>query len=50
MSQYLPTKGFRWLSQSEIRKVNINDLADDAKDGFIYEVDLSYPYYTPYHT
>ena len=48
MYQYLPAKGFRWLTQSEIRKVYINDLADDAEDGFIYEVGLRYP--TTLHT
>ena len=42
------TKGFRWLTQSEIRKLNINDLTDDAEDGYIYEVDLRYP--TTLHT
>ena len=45
MSQYLPIKGFRWLTQLDIRKLNINDLAED---GFIYEVDLRYP--TTLHT
>ena len=43
MSQYLPTHNFRWLSRAEINNIIINQLADDAEDGYIFEVDLVYP-------
>ena len=42
MSQFLPTHGFRFLSQDEITTLQLEDLCDDDKDGYIYEVDLHY--------
>ena len=44
MSQYLPTGGFKWMTQNQIDK--ITDLAkykEDNKKGIILEVDLEYP-------
>ena len=43
MSQFLPTYGFRWLTQAEINYIIIKHLADDFEDGYIFEVDLTYP-------
>ena len=43
MSQFLPTHGFRWLTQDEINYIIIKHLADDSEDGYIFEVDLTYP-------
>lgn len=43
MKSLLPTHGFRWLTNDEIKNINIHDLLDDAEDGFIFEVDLHYP-------
>ena len=43
MSQYLPTGGFRWLTEEEINdKTLLNGQKDDYK-GLILEVDLEYP-------
>ena len=43
MSQFLPTHGFRWLMQAEINDIIIKYSADDSEDGYILEVDLTYP-------
>ena len=43
MSQPLATHGFRWLTEEEITTIEIQSLADAAEDGYIFEVDLSYP-------
>ena len=43
MSQYLPTGGFKWLSQKKIAKINLGTYTDDSKKGLILEVDLEYP-------
>ena len=43
MSQYLPTDGFKWLSQKKIDKINLGTYTDDSKKGLILEVDLEYP-------
>ena len=43
MSQFLPTHGFRFLSQDEITALRLEDLSDDDEDRYIYEVDLHYP-------
>ena len=42
MSQSLPTLAFRFLQQDEISAVMLQELSDDAEDGFIFEVDLHY--------
>ena len=38
MSQFLPTHGFRLISDDEIAALEL-----DSEDGYIYEVDLHYP-------
>ena len=43
MSQYLPTGGFKWLSQKQIDKINLDKYEVDSKKGLILEVDLEYP-------
>ena len=43
MSQSLPTHGFRFLKQDEISALKLQELSDDAEDGYIFEVDLHYP-------
>ena len=43
MSQYLPTGGFRWLTEKEINKTDFAKYKEDSKMGVILEVDLEYP-------
>ena len=43
MSQYLPTGGFRALSDEETQSLELENLSDDGEEGYIYEVDLHYP-------
>ena len=43
MSQYLPTGGFRWITQKQIDKINLAKYEEDSKNGLILEVDLEYP-------
>ena len=43
MSQYLPTGGFRWMTEKKIQKVNLAACTEDRKKGMILEVDLEYP-------
>ena len=43
MSQYLPTGGFRWMTQKQIDKINLAMCKEDSQKGFIAEVDLEYP-------
>ena len=43
MSQYLPTGGFRWLTEKEINKIDLVKYKEDSKKGVISEVDLEYP-------
>ena len=43
MSQYLPTGGFKWLSEKKINKINLYKYKEDSKKGLILEVDLEYP-------
>ena len=43
MSQYLPTHGFRFLQQDEISALKLQELSEDAEDGYIFEVDLHNP-------
>ena len=43
MSQYLPTGGFRWMTQKQIDKTNLALYKEDSKKGLIIEVDLEYP-------
>ena len=43
MSQYLPTGGFRWMTQKQIDKIDLNKYNEGSKKGLILEVDLKYP-------
>ena len=43
MSQSLPIRGFKCLSQKKIEKINLATCAADSKKGMIMEVDLEYP-------
>ena len=43
MSQFLPTGGWRWLSQKEIDKLDIMSIPEKTPVGYILEVDLGYP-------
>ena len=43
MSQYLPTGGFKWLTEKQINKINLAHYNEDSNKGLILEVDLEYP-------
>ena len=43
MSQYLPTGGFKWLTEKQINKINLAQYYEDSNKGSILEVDLEYP-------
>ena len=43
MSEYLPTGGFRWLTEKGINKTDLANYKEDSKKGVILEVDLEYP-------
>ena len=43
MSQYLPTGGFKWMSEKQINKINLAQYNEDINKGLLIEVDLEYP-------
>ena len=43
MSQYLPTGGFRWMTEKQINKIDLTKYEEDSTRGIILEVDLEYP-------
>ena len=43
MEKPLPTGGFRWLSDEELKSIDINLLVEESVKGWILEVDLEYP-------
>ena len=43
MSQYLPTGNFKWFTDKQIAKLNIDNLQHDSNKGLIFEVDLECP-------
>ena len=43
LSQYLPTGGFRWLTDKQINKLDLAKYKEDSNKGLILEVDLKYP-------
>ena len=43
MPQYLPTGGFKWLTEKQISNINLADYKDDSKKGLILELDSEYP-------
>ena len=42
MSQYVPTDNFKWMTDKEIKRLNLGKYSADSKRGFILEVDLEY--------
>ena len=42
MSQCLPTGNFRWITDKEIKKIDLGKYRADSKKGLILEVDLEY--------
>ena len=43
MSKCLPYGGFKWLSQNEIKNLDVNSIGENSLDGYILEFDLEYP-------
>ena len=43
MSKYLPTGGFRWMTEREMDKLDLAKYKNDGNKGLILEVDLEYP-------
>ena len=43
MSQYLPYREFKWLSEKEISKFCLNFISENIFVGYILDVDLEYP-------
>ena len=43
MSQYLPTGNFKWMSDKEIKKIDLGKCKADGKKRLILEVDLECP-------
>lgn len=43
MSQYLPSDGFKRMTEKEIEKLNLLKYTEDSKKGLILDVDLEYP-------
>ena len=43
MSQYLPTGGFKWMTEKQINNLDLAKYYKNSKKGLILEVDLEYP-------
>ena len=43
MSQYLPTGGFRWMTDKQINNIDLAKYYENSDKGLILEVDLEYP-------
>ena len=43
MSQYLPTGGFRWMTQKQNSNLDLAKYLENSEKGLIIEVDLEYP-------
>ena len=43
MSQYLPTGGFKWMTEKQIDNIDLAKYKEDSNTGLILEVDLAYP-------
>ena len=43
MSQYLPTGGFKWMTEKQIDNIDLAMYKEDSKKGLMLEVDLAYP-------
>ena len=44
MSQYLPTGNSKWMSDKEIKQIDLGKYKADGKKGLILEVDREYPH------
>ena len=42
MSQYLPTGGFKWMTENQINKIDLAKYKEESNKGLILEVDLEY--------
>ena len=43
MSQYLPTGGFKWMTDKQINNIDLAKYYENSEKGLILEVDLEYP-------
>ncbi|KAJ8910230.1 hypothetical protein NQ315_015922 [Exocentrus adspersus] len=43
MSQPLPTGGFTWVNESDIKNFDVMEVSDESRYGFVLEVDVDYP-------
>jgi hypothetical protein len=43
MAMALPEKGFYWLDEARIEALDVTRVDDEAREGYILEVDLDYP-------
>ena len=43
MSRYLPTGGFRWMTEKEINNTNLAIYKENNKKGLIVDVEVEYP-------
>ena len=43
MSQYLPTGGFRWMTEKQINNIDLAKYHENSREGLILEVDSEYP-------
>ena len=43
MSNSLPVRGFRWLTEKEINVLDISSFDENSKFGYVFEVDLHVP-------
>ena len=43
MTQYLPTGGFKWMTEKQINNLDLAKYKENSKKGLILEVDLEYP-------
>ena len=43
MSQPMPVDSFEWMSEDELKGLDVTSLSDTADEGYIFEVDLDYP-------
>jgi hypothetical protein len=43
MSQSLPVSDFRWLDESEIEHIDVQNIAEDCDEDYVIECDFAYP-------
>ena len=39
----MPVDSFEWMSEDELKSLDVTSLPDTADEGYIFEVDLDYP-------